>query len=178
MGGINDDGRMPYSIVLVGDYIIGRGAGAFTQLQVIKLAFLCYGHVLAALGRKLFDDEIEAWVYGPMVPALRESLAKYGCGRITELQYSKTGFDSKDFGRQMDFIAGRFDPEVREILDIVIDQYGYLGGGWLLELTALPGTPWDKSYVRGQEHTVIPDGLIRRYYSKFHPDGAAGDVPS
>ena len=67
----------------------------------------------------------------------------------------------------MEYIGGRFDGDVREILDLVVDEYGRLTGDELVRLTHRKGSPWSRSYVEGGYHTVIPDDLIREYYSSI-----------
>lgn len=146
---------------------IGRGGGQFTQLQVIKLAFICYGHVLAQHGRRLFNEDIEAWAYGPVIPSLYDTLKIYGSLAIPELQYCRTKINGSDFTKRMDFISEKIDKDTKEILNVVIDEYGKLTGPALLRLTHLEGTPWSKSYVKGQYHTIIPDEIIREYYSNI-----------
>ncbi|MDA7996737.1 MAG: DUF4065 domain-containing protein [Nitrosopumilus sp.] len=159
--------EQPYTTSLVADYIIGRGGGRLDQLQVIKLAFISYGYVLAHCNRKLFNGAIEAWQFGPVVPAIHDMLKPYGFSRIDRLQYCQTGIGGPGFEERMEYIGGRLDGDVREILDLVVDEYGRLTGDELVRLTHRKGSPWSRSYVEGAYHTVIPDDLIREYYSSI-----------
>ena len=39
-----------------------------TPMQLVKLAYIAYGWYLAIYEKRLFDDRIEAWKYGPIIP--------------------------------------------------------------------------------------------------------------
>ncbi|MFD2419431.1 Panacea domain-containing protein [Amycolatopsis pigmentata] len=41
-----------------------------SNLKLQKLLYYAQGHYLALTGRPLFDDEIQAWSHGPVVPAV------------------------------------------------------------------------------------------------------------
>jgi antitoxin SocA-like protein len=56
---------------------------ALTPLQVIKLAYIAHGWMLALYQRPLISDSIEAWKYGPVIPTLYHALKKYGAGSVT-----------------------------------------------------------------------------------------------
>lgn len=155
----------PYATGLIADYIIGSGGGKFDQLQVIKLAFLSYGHMLAQYDRRLFKGVIEAWRYGPVVPSIYDMLKDYGHDKITELQYCETKLDSPEFEKRMRFISGKIDTDARGVLDAVIVNYGKLRGPQLVELTHRNKSPWARTYKPGERHTVIEDRLIKEYYS-------------
>ncbi len=57
----------------VADYIIGFANEAgelITNLKLQKLLYYAQGYYLAIEGDKLFEDEIEAWVHGPVIPSV------------------------------------------------------------------------------------------------------------
>lgn len=159
----------PYAVSLIGDYILAKGGGRFDQLQTIKLAFISYGHVLARYNRKLFNDDIEAWVYGPVVPALRETLKRYGYRKIDRLQHCRTPIEpaNDDFIARVKFMKEKIDDDSREVIDMVVSEYGRLSGTELSDLTHMADTPWSQSYIEGGYHTAIPDKLIKGYYDKI-----------
>ena len=164
------DGRValfPLTSSLICDYILGRGGGKFDMLQVIKIAFICYGYVLAHHNKVLFREDIEAWVYGPVIPSIHDMLKKYGNMKIKLLQYSQTEIGGTGFESEMDYIMKRIEPGVRKTLDIVIDEYGNLSGYELVRLTHRKGSPWSKSYKEGAVHTIISNDEIRKYYASI-----------
>lgn len=53
-----------------------------SNLKIQKLAYYAQGFHLAILGRPLFHEPIEAWTYGPVVPALWREYRQYGDNAI------------------------------------------------------------------------------------------------
>ena len=56
----------------VADYIIAR-IGAVTTMKLQKLVFYCQAWHLVWEERKLFDNRVEAWAGGPVVPDLYQA---------------------------------------------------------------------------------------------------------
>lgn len=48
-----------------------------TPMQVLKLVFIAHGWTLGLLGRPLIRDEVEAWQYGPVIPALYRAVSRF-----------------------------------------------------------------------------------------------------
>lgn len=59
-----------------GDYI--------TNLKLQKLLYFAQGWYLAFYNKPLFDDEIQAWVHGPVVPIVYQRFKRYQHNPITE----------------------------------------------------------------------------------------------
>ncbi len=53
------------------------GGEKLTNMKLQKLMYYAQGYHLAAFGEKLFDDDIESWMYGPVVPSVYDYYAKY-----------------------------------------------------------------------------------------------------
>ena len=51
---------------------------SLTPLQLMKLAYMSHGWMLAMTGKPLFNNRIEAWKYGPVIPDLYTQIKKYG----------------------------------------------------------------------------------------------------
>lgn len=49
-----------------------------TQMQLQKLVYLAQGWSLGVRGVPLFDERIEAWVHGPVIPSLRRAFGDFG----------------------------------------------------------------------------------------------------
>jgi hypothetical protein len=63
--------RPAESVVDVAEYILELG-GEMETTKLQALVYLSQAHHLAWCGRPLFDEPIEAWAEGPIVPALQE----------------------------------------------------------------------------------------------------------
>lgn len=59
-----------------------NGGDRLTNLKLQKLLYYQQGYHLAAFGTPLFEEEIEAWMYGPVVPSIYKEYAKYGRGAL------------------------------------------------------------------------------------------------
>ena len=57
-----------------------------TQLHLHKLLYYAQGWSLAAWGERLFDEAIQAWRHGPVVPSVYPSFADYGSSAIARLR--------------------------------------------------------------------------------------------
>lgn len=120
-------------------------------LQVMKLTCIAHGWHLALHDSPLINREVQAWKYGPVIPALYPKIRKYGGGPVSELLpvFSISGGEVSDSDKT--FIGG------------VYDSYGSLSGIALSNLTHRTGTPWFQVYKEGQ-NVPIPDDLTGAYY--------------
>lgn len=57
--------------------IEGQGE-LMSNMKLQKMLYYQQGFHLAFFGEPLFDDPIEAWMYGPVVPSVYEHFKKYG----------------------------------------------------------------------------------------------------
>ncbi|MDA8002988.1 MAG: DUF4065 domain-containing protein [Alphaproteobacteria bacterium] len=153
-----------YPGMLVADYVIWSGEGKFTPLQIGKLVYISHGYTLALENRRLVRDRIEAWKYGPVVPAIYHALKHNGGSRVSRLQYCNTGVDSESMRERVDFFKRVIDQKDRDIIKRVLVCYGHLTGRDLSRITHAKGTPWSECYRPDQLHIRIPDPLIKKHY--------------
>ena len=143
---------MPYSPSTVANYFVKQYSklGALTPMKLIKLTYVSYGWYLALSdGKRLINEEPEAWDYGPVFPTLYESLKKYGKLEVNEpIPYTSTEVISS---------------EDAAFLDIIWEMYGEFDGVYLSALTHKEGTPWSETFV-SKANRKIPDALIRAHY--------------
>lgn len=62
-----------------------NGGERLTNLKLQKLLYYQQGFHLAFFGTPLFDDNIEAWMYGPVVPSIYEKYSSYGSASLPEV---------------------------------------------------------------------------------------------
>ena len=62
-----------------------NGGERLTNLKLQKLLYYQQGYHLAFFGTPLFDDNIEAWMYGPVVPSVYEKYSSYGSASLPEV---------------------------------------------------------------------------------------------
>lgn len=66
---------MAYPALDIANKILAYGASSsdgelISNMKLQKLLYYVQGFNIAAFGRPLFDEEIEAWMYGPVVPSV------------------------------------------------------------------------------------------------------------
>ena len=130
---------------------------SMTHKKLQKLCYYAQAWHCALLNRPLFDDEIQAWVHGPVAPALYPKYADYGWGKIP-----KEAFD-----------ASSFSEDTLEILNAVFDTYSDFSGDQLESLTHSE-EPWIKARgnLKPWESNTTPISLddMRSYYKKKYEE--------
>lgn len=97
-----------------------------SNLKLQKLVYYAQGFHLALFDRPLFDEEIEAWMHGPVVPDLYQTYKEYG---------------PKSIPAPVDFDIKSIDSETREFLDEVFQVFGQFSA-WKLRNMTHREPPW------------------------------------
>lgn len=124
----------------------------FTPMQLLKLSYISHGWTLGLRDSPLFQDEVEAWKYGPVVPEVYHKYKKFG--------YSRIVVRLKDLRRS-------FDPMSHAIMDRVTSVYGKYDGMHLSRLTHQPNSPWDLTIKTLGRGAVISNEMIKDYYKNL-----------
>ena len=144
----------PHNALHVANAFIRRaidGGKPLTALQVIRLTYFAQAWMLGLYSRPLFEQEIEAWRYGPVVADVYYAVKHYKLDAIRE---PIPGVQGRDF-----------DDVETDLLDQVYRIHGKLGGAELSALAREPGSPWDEFDSRGGRK-VIPTSRIKLFYAK------------
>ena len=164
------------SVFDVAAYILEK-KGNMTTMKLQKLVYYCQAWSLVWDEEPLFDEKIEAWENGPVVPALYESHRR----RYKISQSDVTEGDSnliKTHASQC------------ETIDAVLEFYGDRSAQWLIELSHSE-RPWLET--RGElkpfekSSREIAHGVMADYYSGLlesengktqeETEASAGDSP-
>lgn len=65
-------------LIKLADIDEANGGDAMTNLRLQKLLYYEQGYHLALFGTPLFNEDIESWMYGPVVPTVYNEFSKYG----------------------------------------------------------------------------------------------------
>ena len=122
-----------------------NGGELLTNLKLQKLLYYQQGFHLANFGTPLFKEDIEAWMYGPVVPCIYDHFREYGA---KGLQYDGE-------------IISLTDPE-EELFAQVYDSFRDFSAIGLMNRTHKE-KPWLNScpHDRG---TVIDQSLMKEYF--------------
>lgn len=125
-----------------------------TQLKLQKLLYLVQANYLAATGRRLFDDPVEAFDDGPVVyPVLKE----YSSYSRSVIAPDNTEWDPR-----------RLPRDAREFIDRVWERYRDWTASALWRLTH-DQAPWKEAYEAGAYRKQIPDASMREYFRAHVP---------
>ena len=102
-----------------------------SNLKLQKLVYYAQGFYLALYNKPLFNEEIEAWTHGPVIPALYRVYKKYAANPIP-------------VPTDLDFDV--YSKEVKELLDEVFLVYGQYSG-WKLRALTHEEPTWRDHYA-------------------------------
>ena len=63
-----------------------NGGERLTNLKLQKLLYYQQGFHLAFFGTPLFAEDVEVWMYGPVVPAVYDEYSAYGSSALPEVK--------------------------------------------------------------------------------------------
>ncbi|MDO4434855.1 MAG: DUF4065 domain-containing protein [Cardiobacteriaceae bacterium] len=122
-----------------------------TNLKIQKLTYIVYGYWLGFTNFQLFQDTVEAWQYGPVIPELYKQLARHGANFIQEPILKKNTIPK--------------DSDAYQLICAVYNKYKNLEAWQLVYLTHQPNTPWSQTeQALPNRKAVISPDVIRDYY--------------
>ena len=149
-----------YPIEMIANYFLFRSdADSGDLLSNLKLQKLCYyaAGVINAVRtldeRPLFNERIEAWTHGPVVPELYRLFRDHGSGSIPEYR---------------EFDISQLSEIDRAVLDDVYNFYGQFSA-WKLRDMTHEEAPWVDAMAMGQNTQITRQAL------KAHFEQEVGD---
>ena len=133
-------------------YILSK-CDDMTNLTLQKSLYYIQGFYNAFHNAFIFEDDCEAWIYGPVYKEIYR-------------QYSNYGFDSID--SENDFDDSCFSADEKILIDSIIKYFCCYSGNTLIDITHRE-TPWLKT--RGdlpsnvQSNRIITKDLIKDYFT-------------
>lgn len=121
-----------------------------SNLKLQKLLYYVQGYHLAFFGQKLFEDDLEAWTYGPVVPGVYHRFKdNRGLGILLTPQ------DCKEI---------ELSTEVASMFGQVMTEYGKFSAIKLMEMTHRE-LPW-KEANEHQDKIISPE-TMKTFFSKL-----------
>lgn len=114
------------------------GRDYLTNMKLNKLVYFAYADALRESGG-IFEDPIEAWPYGPVVPSVYYAFCENG-GRAI-LRPESTSFPR----------------EAMDAADEVWDRYGFLTAIDIMGFSHRCGSAWSKAFDGRGHHTRMTD---------------------
>lgn len=133
-------------------------------MKLQKLVYYAHAWWLAQTGQPLFEEDVEAWPWGPVIRNLYVDFKENGRGpirgtRATQLQ--RTGENIMNFRLTTPRIS---DPTVKQFVRQIWDIHKAYTGVQLSNATHMPGEPWTiikDRYGSLEGKPTIPNEVIR-----------------
>lgn len=121
-----------------------EGNNDLTNLKLQKMLYFAQAEYLKEFDKKLFEDGIEAWQYGPVVKNVYEWLKDCGAFVITEMDIKLCDTD-------------RIPLDIKRFLDKIWNKYSKISAWGLVQKTHKPGSAWSKTYRNGLGNRNVID---------------------
>jgi uncharacterized phage-associated protein len=164
-----------YDAVAVANYLVSRDLAehdrkpTLTNMALQKILYFAEGRYLAGHDQPLFENPIEAWDYGPVVPDVYHAFKSYGSKPITAPAKTLVADDH--------LRAWRWStPEVpptpdtaadRAFLDQIWADYGSRSAVNLMAESHRQDGPWAQLYRPDRRHVEIPVEMMRAYFATY-----------
>lgn len=135
-------------------YLMSDICDDLTNMKINKLLYYAQGHYLQKYGVPMFEDRIEAWEHGPVVPEVYNT-------------YKSGGNDPVQAGNAEK--PPHIDEKAAEVLFEVARKYGRYTAAALRNMSHAIHSPWDQVYREGVAHIEIPVPLLQTYFSQTEP---------
>jgi len=153
----------------IADYFIGLSnvtGSLITNLKLQKLVYYADAWHLANYDTCLIEEDFQAWVHGPAIPALYGQYKEFGWQPIL-----RTDLDENTYNKLLDELK----PQTKKLLEVVCESYFSLTAFELERLThnedpwkiTRDGLPDDQPSEK-----VIDKNLMKDYYKSFIKDGS------
>lgn len=134
-----------FNAIDIANYIINKCIDLgrpITNLQLQKILYYVQGEFIKKTGgQELFDNEISAWQYGPVIP---------------DVYFEFNIYSSSDINTKCDEIE--LEEYIKKIIDPVINQKSVLSAWKLVEETHKE-SPWIESYEIGEKNKISLEAM-------------------
>lgn len=117
-----------------------------SNLKLQKLVYYAQGIAISVRDEVFFDEQLEAWQHGPVVPTLYHKYKKYGGKSIEEIE-------------RIDL--AKYTQADRMILDDVYAWYGQFSA-WKLRDMTHEEDPWQKACKKAEHELSLED--LKNYF--------------
>ena len=119
-----------------------------SNMKLQKLLYYCQGFHLALEGKELFEDDIEAWQHGPVVPVMFHKYKKYGSNGIS---------------KPINFDSTVITESERMVINQVFEIFGKYSA-WGLRNMTHKEIPWKNVYRSNVSNLIISKESLKSYF--------------
>lgn len=140
----------------VADYFLAQfdndSGELITNLKLQKLVYYAQGVSLGLTGQPLFEEKIEAWEHGPVVPELYQRFKDFGRNALPTMQLD----------------INRYTPELLNLLAAVFACFIHYPA-WDLRNMTHDEAPWKSVYMSERNHEITQSSL-KKHFSQTAPE--------
>ena len=123
---------------------------SITNMKVNKLVYFAQAWSLVKFNKKLFNEDIEAWKQGPVIPSVYKA---FRTCESKNIEMTIGDYDESIFtAEQLNFLA-----------DIAL-TYGKYTALALRNISDKPGSPWALVYEKKKNNIISPESMTK-YFS-------------
>ena len=159
---------MTYKVLDIARYVINycnKNNAHISNLKLQKILYFIQAGFYMNKGIECFNEDIEAWKYGPVVPEVYHEFKQYGSNNIPYIteywDFSDGVFNCKNIKYNDDFI----DDNDKMIINQLIDLCNERTASQLVDITHKQ-TPWLESYASGINNIISKDKLQNFFKGK------------
>ncbi len=121
-------------------------------MKLLKLTYIAHGWHLGITGKPLFDNQVQAWKYGSVIPDLYQAVRMFGKNNVEPFLISISAKNT-------------ITEEYKDFLKKIWNKYKNLSGLQLSALTHEEGSPWSKVWD-GSHDAIIENSVIEEHYKQ------------
>lgn len=170
-----------YKTVEIANFFIHKGIESkepISPIKLQKLLYFAYGWYYAIHNKKLFNENIEAWKFGPVINSIYHKTKKYGnAGIKTLIEEISDGFEIKTSTP----IVPASDTVTISFLNDVWKVYGVFTPIQLANLSHDQKGPWYK--IAASHDFILPlsqsidDDSIKTYFNSLNTTSSTQTIP-
>ena len=150
----------------IANFFLSKEGHDMGNLKLNKIVYISLGYSLAILDRDLFQEPVQAWKYGPVIPSLYHEFKHFQLNRINRL----SEFFSYSKGKLQIPTIDNNDKDLNTLLKAVDRNYGKFSPYELIAKTHQQDGPWSEHYEKGKFGIEIPRDTIKKFYKSLIED--------
>lgn len=154
-----------YDAVSIARFVINysnKQEYGISNLKLQKIMYFIQAYFLITQDKPCFSDDIEAWDFGPVVPAAYHEFKQFGSGNIP---YIDSYFEGNlFFVKENKFNDSFISKQDKESIQNVVDKFSTFSATDLVKLTHSQD-PWRKAYVPFANN-IIDNESIKEYFNE------------
>ena len=159
-----------YDVLDVGRFIINYSNDNKIPISNLKLQKLLYfvqaWFLVKKEGVPCFNNKIEAWSFGPVVPDAYHEFKGYGGGDISRIDsYFEVDYDNKWNTEKVAYDENKINESDRKLIIEVIDKFKDKTATYLVYLTH-EQDPWKNAYKGRWSYEEITHESIMKYFNE------------